>query len=246
MKFVDRLLTIIVTATLTSAVWIVFGSTFLETATGSQTDELALDGGLRNGAAVVDEKTGERAASQDDLPTPAEPSGQPTLQPSAQTSSQQPASSPVARQETALAMPVEGISPRALTDSFLDPRGPGGIRRHEAIDIMAAKGTPVLAAAPGRIAKLHRSKAGGTSIYVRSNDKETLYFYAHLDNYADGLKEGQRIATGDVLGTVGSSGNAAPDAPHLHFAVFQTTRDAQWWEPANAINPYPLLTEPVR
>ena len=73
--------------------------------------------------------------------------------------------------------------------------------------------------------------------------RETIYYYAHLDEYAEGLKEGQRVRRGQRLGTVGSSGNASEDAPHLHFAIMQTTKDAEWWEPANALNPYTLLTQ---
>lgn len=144
-----------------------------------------------------------------------------------------------------LAMPVQGVSPSDLTDTFFEPRGKDGVRLHEAIDIMAPKGTQVIAAAPGTIAKIHASKAGGKSIYVRSMDKKTLYYYAHLDAYAAGLSEGASLSVGQALGTVGSTGNAAPEAPHLHFAVFQTTADAEWWEPANPVNPYPLLTGSV-
>jgi murein DD-endopeptidase MepM/ murein hydrolase activator NlpD len=107
---------------------------------------------------------------------------------------------------------------------------------------MAPKGTSVLSSAPGTIEKLFRSKAGGNTIYVRSTDGETIYYYAHLDSYAEGLREGQRVRRGQRLGMVGSSGNASAEAPHLHFAILQTTADAEWWEPANAVNPYPLLT----
>lgn len=108
---------------------------------------------------------------------------------------------------------------------------------------MAPVGTPVLAAAPGRIAKLHNSRAGGRSIYVRSSDGLRIYVYAHLKAYASNLDEGDRVAAGDLLGSVGTSGNAEARAPHLHFQVLETTADAEWWEPANPINPYPLLTE---
>jgi len=106
---------------------------------------------------------------------------------------------------------------------------------------MAPLGTTVRAAGAGKVEKLFRSKAGGNTIYVRTSDGSTIHYYAHLDEYAEGLKEGQRIRRGQRLGTVGSSGNAARDTPHLHFAILQTTADAQWWEPANAINPYSLL-----
>ena len=107
---------------------------------------------------------------------------------------------------------------------------------------MAPKGTSVQAAAPGVVEKLYSSQAGGKTIYIRSADRETIHYYAHLDQYAEGLREGQQVRRGQRLGSVGSSGNASDQAPHLHFAILQTTPDAEWWEPANAVNPFPLLT----
>ena len=106
---------------------------------------------------------------------------------------------------------------------------------------MGPEGTGVIAAAPGTIERLFLSDAGGKTIYVRSNDRRTIFYYAHLEDYAEGLREGQKVARGQRLGTVGFTGNASPDAPHLHFAIMRTTPDADWWEPATAINPYPLL-----
>ncbi|MEM7688422.1 MAG: peptidoglycan DD-metalloendopeptidase family protein [Pseudomonadota bacterium] len=238
MKFFDRLLTIVITATLTSAVWIVFGTAIIDAAEGDEEQEEAAP------SAPAEPVEREPRSSADNAPTTG---SAPPPQDAEQTaaSSALPKAPPVAAAKTALAMPVAGVLPKDLADSFFEPRGAGGLLRHEAIDIMAPKGTPVTAAAAGRIAKIHRSDAGGKSIYVRSNDKATLYFYAHLDAYADDLKEGAKVDQGAALGTVGTTGNAFPAAPHLHFAVFQTTKDAQWWEPATAINPYPLLTEPV-
>jgi len=139
-----------------------------------------------------------------------------------------------------LVIPVLNVRKSDLSDSFLAERD-GGARLHEAIDIMAPKGTSVVAAAPGTIERIYQSETGGNSLYVRSNDKQTIFYYAHLDKYAPGLKEGQKIRRGQRIGTVGTTGNAAPDAPHLHFAILRTTEDAQWWEPTNAINPYPYL-----
>ena len=133
-----------------------------------------------------------------------------------------------------LVIPVAG-------DTFSDSRG-GGSRLHEALDIMAPRGTPVLAAAAGTVEKLFRSDAGGNTIYVRSPDRTTIHYYAHLDRYADGLREGQTVTQGQVLGAVGSTGDANPDAPHLHFEIMQTTPKAKWYEPATSIDPYPLLT----
>jgi peptidoglycan LD-endopeptidase LytH len=145
-----------------------------------------------------------------------------------------------AGQASELLIPVAGVAAEQLTDSFTDERGEGA-RIHDAIDIMAPTGTPVVAAAPGTIERLFRSDAGGNTVYVRSPDRRTIHYYAHLQDYAPGLAEGQQVVRGQPLGTVGSSGNADPAGPHLHFAVLRTTADAEWWEPATAINPYPLL-----
>lgn len=220
MTFVDRMLTIVVTATLTSAVWIVAGGSLIEyTGTTASTDESARD-----------------AAS---LPTAA--GGEATEQAARPTSPRIAASAG----ERDLIVPVLDVSASELSDSFTDERGEGA-RLHEAIDIMAPRGTTVIAAAPGTVEKLFRSDAGGNTIYVRSGDRNRLYYYAHLDEYARGLQEGQRIRRGQRLGTVGSSGNASDEAPHLHFAILRTTADAEWWEPANAINPFPVLTGKAR
>lgn len=137
-----------------------------------------------------------------------------------------------------LAIPVLGTTADELVDSFDEDRGG---RRHEAIDIMAPAGTPVVAAGPGTIEKLYRSDAGGNTIYLRSPDRRTIHYYAHLQAYDPRLKEGQAVARGQRLGTVGASGNADPAAPHLHFAVLRTRPAAKWWEPTVAIDPFPLL-----
>jgi murein DD-endopeptidase MepM/ murein hydrolase activator NlpD len=117
----------------------------------------------------------------------------------------------------------------------------GGERRHEALDIAAPAGTPVIAAAEGRVEKLFRSDDGGNTVYIRSADRRTIYYYAHLQGYSPDLEEGKPVERGQRLGTVGATGNADPSAPHLHFAIMRTAPDAEWWEPATAINPYPLL-----
>ncbi|RPF72621.1 M23 family metallopeptidase [Aurantiacibacter spongiae] len=140
-----------------------------------------------------------------------------------------------------LMIPVLDVSASDLRDTFADERG-GGSRLHEAMDIMAPAGTSVVAAAPGTIERLFLSDAGGKTVYVRSEDRKTIYYYAHLAEYAPGLNEGQVVRRGQRLGSVGSSGNASPDAPHLHFEVMRTTPAAEWWEPATSVNPYPLLT----
>lgn len=137
-----------------------------------------------------------------------------------------------------LLIPVAGVTAAQLSDTFSDARGAG--RGHDAIDIMAASGTPVVAVSEGTIAKLFLSEAGGLTIYQFDAASELAYYYAHLERYADGLEEGQAVARGQLIGYVGYSGNANPSAPHLHFAVFLLGPDKRWWQ-GEAINPYPLL-----
>ena len=141
---------------------------------------------------------------------------------------------------TGLAVPVAGIEPEQLSDTYTQARA-GGARRHDAIDIMAPHGTPVVAAAPGTVEKLFFSDGGGgITLYVRSDDKLWSYYYAHLQSYAPGLKEGQRVQRGQALGEVGSTGNANPAGPHLHFAIHRMSPDEDW-HGGEPINPYPLL-----
>ncbi|MBA4094858.1 MAG: hypothetical protein C0489_12340, partial [Candidatus Accumulibacter sp.] len=120
-----------------------------------------------------------------------------------------------------LLVPVEGVPYAKLTDTFDQPRGQE--RHHEALDIMAPKGTPVRAAADGKIVKLFDSKPGGLTLYQFDPNEQHAYYYAHLDRYADGVKEGMQVKRGDLLGYVGVTGNADPNAPHLHFAVVALT-----------------------
>ncbi|MBA3667846.1 MAG: M23 family metallopeptidase [Sphingomonas sp.] len=139
-----------------------------------------------------------------------------------------------------LAIPVTSIRPAALVDTFTQARA-GGARIHDAIDIMAAEGTPVIAAAPGTVEKLFFSNGGGgTSVYVRSADGRWTYYYAHLSAYAPGLHEGQQVLRGAPVGYVGHTGNASPDGPHLHFAINRMNPGEKWYQGA-PINPYPLL-----
>lgn len=139
-----------------------------------------------------------------------------------------------------LAVPVAGIGAADLVDSYTQARG-GGARVHDAIDIIAPAGTPVVAAAEGIVEKLYFSRGGGgITVYVRSPDRQWSYYYAHLQEYAPGLTEGQTVARGDRLGSVGSSGNAGAAGPHLHFAVHRMGPDEPWYE-GTPVNPYPLL-----
>ena len=137
-----------------------------------------------------------------------------------------------------LLIPVQGIPASQLSDTFNDARSAG--RLHDAIDIMAPAGTPVLAVADGHVEKLFHSKPGGLTVYQFNRDGTLAYYYAHLQRYADGLAEQQAVRRGQVLGYVGATGNASPDAPHLHFAIFELGPEKQWWQ-GDAINPYPRL-----
>ena len=139
-----------------------------------------------------------------------------------------------------LMVPVQGVKASALTDTFDQPRG--NQRHHEALDIMAPKGTPVVAAADGKVVKLFTSKPGGLTVYQFDPSEKYAYYYAHLDRYADGLQEGMVLKRGDVLGYVGVTGNSDPNAPHLHFAVVELTPEKQWWK-GTPLNPFPLLAQ---
>ena len=136
-----------------------------------------------------------------------------------------------------LGMPIAGIDPHTLKTNFSETRGG---HAHEALDIMAPRGTPVLAVAEGNVVKLFNSKRGGLTVYQFDNSGTWCYYYAHLDRYAPALKEGMLLRKGDVLGYVGSTGDASPTAPHLHFAVFQLGPEKHWWQ-GTAIDPLPLL-----
>lgn len=136
-----------------------------------------------------------------------------------------------------LLVPVAGVQPASLSDQYELGRGQ---RKHEAIDIMAPAGTPVVAVDDGRVAKLFTSKAGGLTVYHFDAAQRLAYYYAHLQSYAPGLREGMEVRRGDLIGYVGSTGNANPQAPHLHFAVFRLGTPPKWWE-GEAVNPYPAL-----
>jgi peptidoglycan LD-endopeptidase LytH len=136
-----------------------------------------------------------------------------------------------------LAMPVKGVKASELRDNFEEGRGK---RKHEAIDILAPRGTPVVAVEDGRVAKLFTSAAGGLTVYQYDPGEKFIYYYAHLDRYAEGLKEGMKVKRGDLVGYVGTSGNAPKGTPHLHFAIFEAGTEKKWWK-GTAVNPYPYL-----
>lgn len=137
-----------------------------------------------------------------------------------------------------LIVPVEGIPAASLMDMYDQKRG--SARRHEAIDIVAPRGTRVFAVDDGVVAKLFTSVPGGLTIYQFDREGKLAYYYAHLDRYAEGLKEGMALKRGDTVGYVGITGNAPPGAPHLHFAVFRLGPEKQWWK-GEPVNPYPAL-----
>lgn len=137
-----------------------------------------------------------------------------------------------------LLVPVAGVSVSQLTDSFDEGRDGG--RVHRALDILAPRGTPVLAADDGRVLRVRPNALGGNTVYATDPEGRVVYYYAHLDAYQPGLTEGQTIARGDVLGIVGTTGNAPKDTPHLHFQVMSMPPDGKYWD-GDAINPYPLF-----
>lgn len=216
MRLAERLATIVITATLTSAAWVVFGGSLLCQAPVMAPETQASPVALPAGPLASERNTSRMTAPR---------SGQQTL-----------ASAP-----GRWLVPVANVAPGALIDTFTQSRA-GGARVHNAIDIMAPKGTPVVAAVAGTVEKLFLSDDGGKTIYIRSPDRRTITYYAHLDSYAPSLREGARVRQGQVLGTVGYTGNASPEAPHLHFAVMRTSPDKTWSEPSVSINPFPLLT----
>jgi murein DD-endopeptidase MepM/ murein hydrolase activator NlpD len=171
-----------------------------------------------------------------------------TPSPSATAAPQTPPATPVPVEDTyaanpsgaGLLIPVAGIRPEQLQDTYTQSRSEG--RTHNAIDIMAARNTPVVAAADGRIIKLFQSERGGITLYQLGTDNRTVYYYAHLERYADGLVEDRFARRGELLGYVGDSGNAGRDNCHLHFSIWLVNDPKRFWDGEN-INPYPLLTK---
>ena len=139
-----------------------------------------------------------------------------------------------------LRVPIDGENIESLKGGFAETRG--GSRPHEAVDMLAPRNTPVHAVENGTIAKLFTSKAGGLTVYQFDPGGHLCYYYAHLERYADGVKDGHAVSQGDVIGYVGTSGNAPPNTPHLHFAVFELNADKRWWQ-GKAIDPYRVFKD---
>jgi murein DD-endopeptidase MepM/ murein hydrolase activator NlpD len=152
--------------------------------------------------------------------------------------SARPSDSDLAALQQELAMPLASVGRSALHDTFNELRG--GTRTHEALDILAPRGTPVLSAAPGRVLKLFNSKAGGLMVYAADSTERFILMYGHLDAYQPGLAEGQPLRRGQPIGVVGTTGNAAANVPHLHFAIARSSNVTEWWK-GMPVNPYPLL-----
>ena len=177
----------------------------------------------------------ERSSENNSASSPASPSPAASI-PSATNQ----ASPTISDAPTSLIIPVTGVRPDQLRDTFSDARAEG--RVHDAIDIPAPLGTPVIAAADGTIIKLFHSDRGGTTIYQLSTDSRFIYYYAHLDRYAEGLAEGHLARQGETIAYVGDTGNAGAGNYHLHFSIAQVSDPKKYWQGTN-INPYPLLNK---
>jgi murein DD-endopeptidase MepM/ murein hydrolase activator NlpD len=175
--------------------------------------------------AVVSSSSSVQPASE--LP-PVEPTGTETV-----------SNDDVTLLEHEIAMPLDGIDPATLHSNFNERRG-GGTRQHEALDMMAPRRTPIRSAAKGRVLKLFTSVNGGLMVYAADSSERFILMYAHLDGYEPSLRDGQPLARGQLLGYVGSTGNAAANAPHLHFAIARSA-DVKRWSKGKPIDPLPVL-----
>ena len=142
-----------------------------------------------------------------------------------------------------LMVPVAGVSPDEVPDNFRAPRG--GVRLHRALDIPAPRGTPVLSADDGRVLRLHRNRKGGLTIYATDTSEHFVYYYAHLSAYRRGLAKGAHLVRGQVIGFVGTTGNARGRKPHLHFQVLVRSKSGKPWR-GDAIDPRPFFTDAGR
>ena len=165
--------------------------------------------------------------------------GEPLVAPASPTSL--PAASAIGDlRSRGLRLPIDDAVVEAMKGGFDEGRAGG--RAHEAVDILAPRNTPIRAVEDGAIAKLFTSKAGGTTVYQFDPSGRFCYYYAHLESYAPGLHDGQHVSQGEVIGFVGTSGNAPPNTPHLHFAVFELDADRHWWK-GRAIDPYLIFRQ---
>jgi uncharacterized membrane protein len=190
--------------------------------------------GMRGAAGVAvraDSATTPLIASPDsalDVQEPMEPSGTEVVTPD-----------DLALLTREITMPLDGVDRTKLHSNFDERRG-GGTRQHQALDIMAPRGTPIRSAAKGRVLKLFRSANGGLMVYAADSSERFILMYAHLDAYASGLTDSTLLARGQLIGYVGSTGNASPTAPHLHFAIARSA-DVKRWSKGKPIDPFPVL-----
>jgi peptidoglycan LD-endopeptidase LytH len=182
----------------------------------------------RTGAGEVARSPLPAALATDTLATTLSPSDSNAVRPTA---------AELAELSGQLIVPVAGVQPRDLIDTFAEARG---TRQHNALDIPAPRGTAVLSAADGRVLRLFTSEAGGLMIYAADPGQRFVLIYAHLDRYAPGLADGTPVRRGDTIGYVGTTGNAPPNVPHLHFAIARTTNVEKWWT-GMPVDPLPLL-----
>lgn len=143
-----------------------------------------------------------------------------------------------------IGLPIANLRTSDLIDTFGQTRG-NGERRHEATDILAPRGTPVVAVDDGIVKKLFTSVPGGLTVYQYEPTEHYCYYYAHLDRYADGLKEGQQLRRGDLIGYVGTTGNSDPNTPHLHFAILELGSTKEWWQGTTPVNAYPVFMSAI-
>ena len=236
LNIADRIVTIVATATVTSMIWIVAGGSLIEMA-----DSDSQEGVTRPAQAVPSPTAAPRVEPgvlEDPVEREPDPSPTATGAPLDRTTARRPGTDETRQ----LVVPVLNVRRSELTDTWAD-----GTRKneslHQALDIMAAEGASVIAAAAGTIERIHTSREQGRSLYIRSDDGRTLYYYANLGEYAPGLNEGQKIRRGQRLGSVGKGNDrAGSKAPHLHFSILRTLPRAAWYEPAAPVNPYALLT----
>jgi murein DD-endopeptidase MepM/ murein hydrolase activator NlpD len=191
-----------------------------------------------DGAPSPDATPSAEAAASSPPATPNTPSGLPAQATPPPVASDAQVANPA--NAAGLVIPVAGIRPEQLQDTYTQSRSAG--RTHNSIDIMAPRNTPVLAAADGQIIKLFNSERGGITLYQLGTDNRTVYYYAHLERYADGINENRFARRGEIIGYVGDSGNAGRDNCHLHFSIWTVTDPKRFWDGEN-INPYPLLTK---
>jgi peptidoglycan LD-endopeptidase LytH len=191
------------------------------------------------GDVILPDSVARSAMKSPAPPTPPALSADTMVAPSAVEDSNavRPTPEELAELASEMIVPVAGVQSKDLLDTFDETRGS---RRHNALDIPAPRSTPVLSAADGRIQKLYSSPAGGLMVYASDPNNRFVLMYAHLDRYADGLKDSAEVRRGDTIGFVGTTGNAPPDVPHLHFAIARTTNVARWWT-GMPVDPRPLL-----